>query len=72
MVHCRITGFSNPLGEGEWSDVMRRQGVTPVCDGPVCSARQGEASSPSPWQLQGAQPVSSSEYIRKVDYQQQS
>ncbi len=42
-----------------------------ACDGPVCSALQGEASSPSPWQLQGAQPVSSSEYSKKVDYQQQ-
>jgi len=65
-------GCENPLGGEEWSDLMRRQGVTHVCDGPVCSTRQGEASSPSPWQLQGAQPVSSSEYIRRVDYQQQS
>jgi hypothetical protein len=25
MVKCRIIWFSNPLGDGEWSDVMRRQ-----------------------------------------------
>jgi hypothetical protein len=71
-VKCRITWFPNPLGDGEWSDVMRRQGVTHVCDGPVWSSLQGEASSPSRWQLQGAQPVSSSEDVSKVDYQQQS
>ncbi len=52
MVKCRRIGSSNPLGEGECCVMMRRQGVPHVCDGPVCSALQGEASSPSPWQLQ--------------------
>ncbi len=55
MVKCRRTGFSNPLGDGEWCDMMSRQGVTQVCDGLVCSSLEGEASSPSPWQLRGAQ-----------------
>ncbi len=52
----RRTGFPNSLDDGEWYDVMRRQGGTQGCDGPVCSARQGEASSPAPWQLHGAEP----------------
>ncbi len=59
------------VGWGEWCVTMRRQGGTQVCDGPVCSARQGEASSLSPWPLQGAQPVNSSGYVRRVDYHQQ-
>jgi hypothetical protein len=53
MVKCLRTWFPNPLGEGKWSDVMRRQGVTPVCNGPVCSV------------LQGTQRVSSSADIEK-------
>jgi hypothetical protein len=58
-VKWRRTGFSNPLGNGGWCERMRKQGVTPVCDGLVCSSLEGDASSPSSWQLQGAQMVSS-------------
>jgi catechol 2,3-dioxygenase-like lactoylglutathione lyase family enzyme len=57
MVKCRINGFSSPLREG--CVMMRRQGVTHVYDSRVGSA------------LQGAQRVSSPEYERKVDDQQQ-
>ncbi len=56
MVNSRRTGFSNPFGDGECCDVMSGQGVTHVFDGLVYSSLEGEASSPSPWQLQEAQP----------------
>src|SRR2546428_13579597 len=63
-----VAGVQAPVDR---CDMMRRQGVAHVFDGPVCSSLEGEVSSPSPWQLQGAQRVSSSEYIRRVDYHQQ-
>jgi len=51
-----------PVYDEEWYNVTRRQGVTLVFDGPVCSALQGEASSPSPWQLQGG---TAGEFVRE-------
>jgi hypothetical protein len=72
-VKGRRTGFPNPFGEGEWCDLMRRQAVTPVCDGLVCSALQGEASSPSHLSTpRGTASEFARRMFRKVDDQQQS
>ncbi len=60
----------NLFGDGELCDMMRRQGVTHGCDGPVAQLCKERRLRLLPGNSTGPSQVSSSEDVRKVDDQQ--